>query len=57
MQDTHTLGGPRPFTHDEIEQMYRASLRVLDEVGHSPFIEDPAGFLRIVAGFIAQEKI
>jgi trimethylamine---corrinoid protein Co-methyltransferase len=31
MQDL--LGGPRAFTHDEIEQMYRASLRVLDEIG------------------------
>ena len=31
----------------------RARLEILEQVGHSAMVEDPARFVRIVAGFVA----
>jgi branched-chain amino acid transport system permease protein len=34
-----------------------ASLQILEKVGHSVIVEDPAQFTRIITGFIAKEKL
>jgi branched-chain amino acid transport system permease protein len=35
----------------------RASLRILEGVGHSVMVEDPAEFVRIISAFIAKEQL
>ena len=45
------------MARETAEAFPRASLRILDEVGHSVIVEDPAEFVRIITGFIAKEKL
>jgi pimeloyl-ACP methyl ester carboxylesterase len=45
------------MAHETATAFPRASLQILEGVGHSVMVEDPRDFLRIITGFISKEKL